>query len=521
MKRRDFIQKSLPAIISLPSLLNGMAVKAFASHPLFSALIPPNETDKVLVLIQLSGGNDGLNTVIPIEYYSSYFNARTNLAIPQNRILNLSGQPGTGLHPGMTGVQSLYNSGKMNIIQSVGYPNPNFSHFRATDIWMSASDSDENIPTGWTGRYLDTQYPGYPNNYPNSSMPDPLAIQIGSLTSLVTQGPSVNMGLSISDPSAFYNLVTGVQDPAPATPAGKELSYIRTVARQSNLYADAITDAYNNVPQQGTYPNTNLAGQLKIVARLIKGGLKTRVYMVNIGGFDTHSQQANTGDTTTGTHANLLTQLSDAMKAFQDDLQFLGIENRVLGMTFSEFGRRIKSNGSTGTDHGAAAPMFLFGTNVQAGITGQNPQIPASPTVNDNVAMQYDFRSVYASILTQWFCADNPTVQSTMLQNFQTLPLVKGQICGTAPVNPSGMLISNFPNPFSSQTTIQYTSAGGHTLVQIIDASGRLIRKLVEAEMAAGTYTVSFNASSLSSGVYYARLQNGSISQVRAMVKIQ
>ena len=521
MKRRDFLQKTLPGAIILPSLLNGLAVKAFSSHPLFSALLSPNETDKVLVLIQLSGGNDGLNTVIPLEYYSDYFNARNGIAIPENRILNLSGQPGTGLHPSMSGIQALYNSGKVNIIQSVGYPNPNFSHFRSTDIWMSASDSDENLPSGWAGRYLDTQYPGYPNNYPDSSMPDPLAIQIGSLTSLVVQGPAVNMGLSISDPSAFYNLVTGVQDPAPATPAGKELSYIRNVARQSNLYADAITDAYNNVTQQGNYPNTNLSGQLKIVARLIKGGLKTRVYMVNIGGFDTHSQQVNTGDSTTGTHANLLNQLSDAMKAFQDDLQFLGIEERVLGMTFSEFGRRIKSNGSSGTDHGAAAPMFLFGANVNAGIIGQNPEIPAAATVNDNVAMQYDFRSVYASILTQWFCADSATVQSTMLQNFQELPLVNGRICDPTPVNSSGVLISNYPNPFNTQTTIQYTSAGGHTLVQIMDASGRLIKRLVEAEMQAGTYAISFNASLLPSGVYYARLQNGSISQVRSMLVVR
>lgn len=521
MKRRDFLQKSLPAAITLPSILNGLTVKAFMSHPLFSALLPPNDSDKVLVMVQLSGGNDGLNTVIPLEYYSAYANARTNLAIPQNRVLSLSNQAGTGLHPVMTGIQSLYNSGKMNIIQSVGYPNPNFSHFRATDIWMSASDSDENIPTGWAGRYLDTQYPGYPNSYPNTSMPDPLAIQIGSLTSLVTQGPSVNMGLSISDPSSFYNLVNGTQDPAPQTPAGKELSYIRNVARQSNLYADSITEAYNNVTQQGTYPNTNLAGQLKIVARLIKGGLKTRIYMVNLGGFDTHSQQANATDSTTGTHANLLAQLSDAMKAFQDDLQSLGIEDRVMSMTFSEFGRRIKSNGSSGTDHGAAAPMFLFGSKVQAGMTGENPIIPASVSVNDNVAMQYDFRSVYASILTQWFCADNATVQSSMLQNFQSLPLVQGTVCGTTPVNPSGIIISNYPNPFSGQTTIQYTTAGGHTLVQVIDASGRLLKRLVEAEMPAGTYTISFNAAGLPAGVYYARFQNGSTSQVRAMVKTQ
>ena len=521
MKRRNFLQKSIPAAITLPSLLQGLSVKAFMSHPFFSALMPPNETDKVLVLIQLSGGNDGLNTVIPLDQYAAYFNARSNLAIAQNNTLQLTGQSGTGFHPAMTGMQSLFNSGKLNIIQSVGYPNPNYSHFRATDIWMSASDSDENIPSGWAGRYLDNQFPGYPNSYPSAEQPDPLAIQIGSLTSLVTQGPEVNMGISISNPASFYNLVNGVQDPVPASPAGKELTYIRNVARQTNLYADAITSAYNNSAQQAEYPNTNLAGQLKIVARLVKGGLKTRIYMVNLGGFDTHAQQANTSDTSTGVHANLLKQLSDAIKSFQDDLRLLGIEDRVLGMTFSEFGRRVKSNGSFGTDHGAAAPMFLFGSNVQGGIVGENPEIPNAPTVEDNIAMQYDFRSVYASVLTQWFCADNQTVQSSMLQNFQTLPLIKGQVCGMPPVSSSGVLISNYPNPFASQTTIKYITAGGHTLVHVMDTTGKMIRKLVEAEMLPGEYTVSFNGSMLPSGVYYARLQNGAVSQVRSMLIVR
>jgi uncharacterized protein (DUF1501 family) len=521
MKRRNFLQKSIPAAITLPSLLQGLSVKAFMSHPFFSALMPPNDTDKVLVLIQLNGGNDGLNTVIPLDQYAAYFNARNNVAIAQNSTLRLTGQSGTGLHPAMSGMQSLYNSGKLKIVQSVGYPNPNYSHFRATDIWMSASDSDENIPSGWSGRYLDTQFPGYPNSYPNAEQPDPLAIQIGSLTSLVTQGPSVNMGISISNPASFYNLVNGVQDPVPASPAGKELSYVRNVARQTNLYADAITAAYNNSAQQATYPNTNLAGQLKIVARLVKGGLKTRIYMVSLGGFDTHAQQVNTGDTSTGAHANLLKQLSDAVKSFQDDLRLLGIEDRVLGMTFSEFGRRVKSNGSLGTDHGAAAPMFLFGSNVQGGIVGHNPEIPNSPTVDDNVAMQYDFRSVYASVLTQWFCADNQTVQSSMLQNFQTLPLIKGQVCGMPPVSLNGVLISNYPNPFASQTTIKYITAGGHTLVQVMDATGKMIRKLVEGVMSPGEYTVSFNGAMLPSGVYYARLQNGSVSQVRSMLIVR
>ena len=522
MKRRDFVKNTLPVAITLPSLLNGLTVKAFASHFLFDALLNVNnETDRVLVMIQLSGGNDGLNTVIPIELYSNYFNARNNVAIPQNSVLSLNNNIKMGLHPSMTGMQQLYNNGMLSILQAVGYPNPNFSHFRATDIWMSASDSNVNVPSGWAGRYLNTQYSGYPNGYPNGNMPDPLAIQIGSFASLAFQGPAVNMALSVSNASSFYNLINGVQDTAPNTPAGKELTYIRDVARQTNQYGTAIVSAYNNVAQQSTYPNTNLANQLKIVARLIKGGLKTRLYMVSMGGFDTHSLQVNTTDTTTGSHANLLLQLSDAVKAFNDDLQYLQIQDRVLGMTFSEFGRRIKSNSSLGTDHGAAAPMFLFGSQVLGGVIGDNPPIPSAVTVNDNIPMQYDFRSVYASVLAKWFCADDTVLNTSLLNNFQTLPLLKTQQCSTPPPPPSDDLLTNYPNPFSSTTTIKFKTNGGHTVIQIIDSIGRVIANIGENTYAPGTYTVEWNSNGLSSGVYYARLQNGSISQVRSMLKLR
>ncbi|TAL48530.1 MAG: DUF1501 domain-containing protein, partial [Chitinophagaceae bacterium] len=407
MKRRDFLKYSLPATAIAHTAINGIPVRTMGMEsPLIQALMGmASETDHVLVLVQMNGGNDGLNMVIPIDSYSYYQAARSNVAIPQNKILSLTGTAKTGLHPFMTGIQSLYNEGKAAIIQSVGYPQPNFSHFRATDIWMSASESNQYVNSGWVGRYLDGEFPGFPNGYPNNDMPDPLGIQIGSVTSFTFQGPQVSMGMSISDPVNFYNLINGVQDPAPGTPAGFELSYIRTVARQTQQYSDIIKTAALRVSQQSTYPGNNpLADQLKIVARLVKGGLKTRIYMVNIGGFDTHSVQVNQSDTTIGAHANLLKQVSDAIKAFMDDLKFLGVQRRVLGMTFSEFGRRIKSNSSLGTDHGAAAPLILFGEYADTKVLGDNPVIPANATVNDNVPFQYDFRSVYASVLEKWFC---------------------------------------------------------------------------------------------------------------------
>lgn len=532
MKRRDFLLSTLPAAAVLPEVINGYSVKAFnVNSPLVQALMRGTTlTDHVLVIIQLSGGNDGLNMVIPVADYSNYFNARSNVAIPQNRVLSIAGVSGTGIHPAMTGLQTLFSEGKAKLVQAVGYPQPNFSHFRATDIWMSGSNSTQEVYSGWAGRYLNYEYPNFPASYPNTDMPDPLAIQIGSTTTLTTQGPSVNMGMSITSATNFYNLINGTTDPVPDTPAGKELKFIRTVNQQTQKYSTVIKNAANAVVQQAPYPtNNSLGDQLKIVARLIAGGLRTRVYMVSTGGYDTHSVQANSGDTTTGTHATLLQRLSDAIKAFQDDIKFLGVENRVVGMTYSEFGRRIKSNSSTGTDHGAAAPMFLFGSQIESGMLGVNPTIPVNASVNDNIPMQYDFRSIYATLLEKWFCLDKTVVESlfppAINTQLQSLPLLKAGACSgitpPPPPAPSDVLITNAPNPFTSSTEITFRTAGGHTLIQIIDTLGRMIKTLVDAEYTAGTYKITFNAEGLPTGVYYARFQNGVTQHVRAMMKVR
>jgi uncharacterized protein (DUF1501 family) len=529
MKRRDFLRQSVPAATLLPGLLNGFSVKAYpASSPLMQALAGNAiDTDKVLVIIQLNGGNDGLNMVIPIDTYGDYRNARSNIAIPQNRILTLNGNAKTGLHPSMTGMQTLYNEGKLAIVQAVGYPSPNFSHFRATDIWMSASDANVTVDSGWAGRYLATEFPNYPNGFPNATMPDPLAIQIGSITSLALQGPSVGMGMSLTDPLNFYNLIDGLVDPTPDTPWGKELKYIRMIVQQTQQYSKVIKAAAAAVTSQGNYPSGNdLAAQLKIVARLVKGGLKTRIYMVSTGGFDTHSNQTNTLDTTIGNHANLLGKVSDAVKSFMDDLKGLGVEDRVVGMTFSEFGRRIKSNFSVGTDHGAAAPLFVFGKNVRGGINGTNPAIPTGVSVNDNIPFQYDFRSIYASILSQWFCVKAADLQTILFKDFQNIPLCVNAACGTTGLddvyrNAGDQLVINYPNPFTDSTKITFKTTGGHTLVHVMDTLGRSIKTLTDRQYLAGVYTLDFNSQGLPPGVYYARLQNGALQQVRPMLKVR
>jgi uncharacterized protein (DUF1501 family) len=525
MKRRDFILKAMPAGIVLPSLINGYSYKALGADRIMNHLLAPSlSNDHVLVLVQLQGGNDGLNTVIPLELFSNYVNARPNIYIPEDKVLSVSGSNKIGLHPAMTGLQRLSNDGMLKIIQSVGYDQPSFSHFRATDIWMSGSDSNQTLNTGWAGRYLDAEFPNFPTNYPNSTMPDPLAIQIGSLTSFTLQGPGVSMGISISSTSNFYSLINGTNSTVPNSPAGKELSFIRIVNQQTQQYDTVIKNAAAKVTQQTTYPtNNSLADQLKIVARLIAGGLRTKIYMVSYGSFDTHATQVNSTDTISGTHANLLANVSNAITAFQDDLKLLNVADRVVGMTFSEFGRRIKSNASGGTDHGAAAPVFVFGKNVLSGVLGNTPQIPTAASVNDNIPFQYDFRSVYATLLSGWLCVDDAELQLAMLKNFQQLPLVNTMFCNKAVPNTSAaVLISNSPTPFTSRTRISFSTAGGHTLVQLINSSGVAIKNIVDTNYTtAGTYTIDFDGSYLSNGVYYLRLQNLTTQQVHTTLKVR
>ncbi|HTI11552.1 MAG TPA: DUF1501 domain-containing protein [Puia sp.] len=427
MKRRDFLFRTIPSVV-LPSLINGFSIRALASSPWARAVGESIDSDHVLVLVQLNGGNDGLNMVIPLEAYDAYHAARANIAIPEDCILKLNGYEGTGLNPAMPELQNLFNEGRLTIVQGVGYPQPNFSHFRATDIWLTGADAGQILPTGWAGRYLHEQYPRFPEDYPNPAMPDPLAIQIGSLVSPALQGPTLTMGMAISNPNSFYDLINDRTDAAPASRAGDQLAYIREMSVKTDQYAGVIKAAAQKVTKQSDkYPaagKNTLADQLKIVARLVAGGLKTKIYLVGMGGFDTHAKQTDVGDTTTGAHARLLSKLSEAIGAFQDDVHFLKVEGRVTGMTFSEFGRRIRSNASGGTDHGTAAPVLLFGNSLQGGIIGNNPLLPASATVNDNIPMQFDFRALYASLLEKWLGVDPAVTASVLLKDYSLLPLI-------------------------------------------------------------------------------------------------
>lgn len=525
MQRRNFIKNAAAGAV-LPSFLGkNNDVGAMDSPWLRLLTNAATETNHTLIIIRLNGGNDGLNMVIPLDQYANLATARGNILINENQVLKLNGTTATGLHPAMTGLQSLYNEGKLKIIQAAGYPTQNFSHFRSTDIWMTASNANENIYTGWMGRYMMNEYPNYPEGYPNTTMPDPLAVQVGDMT-LTFMGLTGPMAVSYPDLTNLYSFNDIGADPLTGK-MGKEVTYIRNVAKQADKYGLAISAAYSKGSNSSvTYPTgNNLATQMKAIARLIKGGLKTRVFMVSIGGFDTHSLQVDQNDHGIGNHANLMRMVSDAITSFQRDCESLKIDNRVLGMTFSEFGRRIKSNSSFGTDHGAALPMFVFGSSLYGGILGKNPTIGTNVDVNANIPMQYDFRSVYSSIMSDWFCVNSVDLEKVMLRNYQKLPIVNSPSCitDTHEINKAAglKLISNYPNPFDFATTIEFETQGGHTMVQIFDVEGQLIAVPVEGDYAAGKYKTYFNGGYLPAGVYYARLQNGAVSQVRTMLKVQ
>ena len=434
MKRRDFLTAASASL--LPVMLDGFGLKAMSRQSvLVQSLLNTTAlaSDRVLVIVYLNGGNDGLNTVIPLDQYSLYTGLRSNIAIPQGSVLGLDGNPATGLHPAMTGMRNLYNNGKLSIVHSVSYPNPDQSHYRATDIWMTAVDSTQTTASGWAGRYLESRFPGYSVGYPNAQMEDPLAIQIGYLTSTALLGSQQSMGIALNDPDSFYQLVgsSSATSPAdlPCCDAGDLIAYIRKQQALSVGYAGEIKRAADAGQNLATYPaataKNSLADQLKIVARLIHGGLRTKIYFVSLNGFDTHSGQVDNTDVRLGSHADLLGKLSIAIETFQRDLALQGIEDKVVGMTFSEFGRRANSNNSKGTDHGVAAPMFVFGSPVKHRTIGQNPDLANLTGLagNKDITMQIDFRRVYTDILNDWFGTQHTTTNLLLFREFPTVSL--------------------------------------------------------------------------------------------------
>lgn len=508
MDRRTFLRNLgiVAGAGTVSMAIGNIPIRAFSKSFLDIKAVNGN----VIVLLQMSGGNDGLNTIIPIED-SRYYNARPSLGIRKEDAIRLSNL--TGMHPALQPLYSLFDDGKVAVVQNVGYANPDRSHFRSTDIWLSASDSDVVINDGWVGRYLANVLPDH-----NPINPEhPMAIQIGSTQSTLLECTCQgSMGISFESPNQFYQLVEGStadNDPPPDTIAGNQLKYIKEIAALSIRYAEVIKEKADSVKNLATYPNTRLGRQLAIVAELIAGGLETPVYLTSIGGFDTHASQS-------GTHANLLAGVAEAIAAFQQDLEMLRVANRVVLMTFSEFGRRVNQNSSGGTDHGTAAPLFLIGKNVVGGIYGKNPDLSDLDNAGD-IKFKYDFRQLYATLLVDQLGMPEERMPDVLQRSFEPLPIIS-----TSNFGPRGPLAfqleQNFPNPFNPATTINYSirTPGSYSL-DVYTAAGDKVVTLAKGYQDAGSYSVQFDGSKYPSGVYFASIRSGAIKQTIKMMLLK
>ena len=512
MKRRDFIKKSAAATsaIAATQLFGGIPVHAM-THPLqHPQLFATN--DNILVVVQLFGGNDGLNSFIPFEN-PVYYQNRPTLAIPKQQVLRVN-NPTMGLHPVLTGFKNLFDKGKLAVVQGVGYENANRSHFRSTDIWLTSSGASSTLFTGWAGRYLDYTFPTFPLQLPD----DPFSVQIGGTLSLMLQGAKGGMGISLLDPDEFFRTgkSNGIdEDVAPGTPYGDEYLFVRAIKQQSDKYSTVVKSAFDRGSNKVNYASTNFAQQLRLVARLISGGLKSRIYLVYLGGFDTHVNQA-------GVHQNLLKTLSDASDAFITDLSIAGISKNVVGMTVSEFGRRTHENGSQGTDHGAASAQFIFGDMVNSGVLGADPDFSKVDSSGD-LLYSFDYRQIYSEMLEHWFDVPKDDVTSLLGGRFIPLPLLQ-QRTGVSeiPAPNEITLHQNYPNPVTHSSVISYQiEKAGHVQMELFNEAGKRVATIVDAVQQAGEHSIPFDARAIDPGVYIYRLNVGSSSMMKKMIVVR
>ncbi len=383
INRRKFLQLGSLATgtLMLPKFL-----KAFEGPSLLEG------GNKVLVVLQLSGGNDGLNTVIPIRN-DIYYRERPVLAIPKDKTLFLNSE--AGLHPSLINLKALHDNGELAILNNVGYPNPDRSHFRSMDIWQSASNSNEYLSSGWLGRYLDAECSG-------CSKPTQV-LEMDDMLSLALSGNQMK-GIALHDPKRLFDtsqdpFFKDLLKPGNNEHAEDPTSYLYKVMSETISGADYIFQQSKLRPSTTVYPNSEIGKDLKTIASLISSDINTRVYYVSLGSFDTHvGQQAK--------QEKLFSDLNDAIKPFTDDLKANHRFEDTLIMSFSEFGRRVSENGSGGTDHGTANNMFLISGGLKTkGVINEMPDL--SNLSEGDLIQQIDFKRVYATLLNKWLQADD------------------------------------------------------------------------------------------------------------------
>jgi uncharacterized protein (DUF1501 family) len=518
LTRRDFIRLTGLASVSLPIALSGFSIFAKDKPKDYHFL---SDNDNVLVLIQLQGGNDGLNTIFDLNQYANLQSVRSNIIIPENELLTVNGS--TFFHPVMTGLKEIWDQEKLSIIQNVGYPNQNRSHFRSSDIWNSASDANDFVSSGWIGRFFDVNHSTFPENYPNENDPHPFAITIGKVVSETCQGVNANFSMALEDPENPGTALVSNTSAVPQNCYGDTLSFVNETIKQTNAYASVIKNASSSGNNLSTkYNASDLSEKLKNVAKLISGGLKTKVYIVQIGGFDNHDNQVVSGDKKTGKHADLLKELADAMAAFQDDLKLLNIDDKVLGMTYSEFGRRIRSNGGLGTDHGTAAPLFLFGNCAKNQILGDASEIDTQVDDDEGVQMQFDFRNIYSTILTDWLGATKQDSTTILFENFDALPLFKTG-CSAALSTDTNLLdktdISIYPNPTSNFINIKFFGTNEPIKITLYNSIGAVVKEITNKTYSSIQYSLKVDIESLPTGNYFVHYQTRGISKTKKLLK--
>ncbi|MAE59979.1 MAG: hypothetical protein CMJ49_01330 [Planctomycetaceae bacterium] len=405
--RREFMGRSLAVVSTAATIPAFVQRSAFAIEQPDSvrhtAQRPGVPEDRILVVVQLGGGNDGLNTIVPYGT-DDYYQMRPQLAVPRGEVLKLNGADGIGLHPQLNSLMRLYDDGLVAAIQGVGYPNPNRSHFKSMDIWHTG-EPRRGQGYGWLGRYFDNTCEGAPD--PN------LCVAVGDQAPLAAQGAKVQP-VAFQDERLFRWAGSDLHDdvaasyerinragPVEDVAEGSTASFLMRTALDAQVSSDRIRAAARTAPLVN-YPRDQMGQSLKMVGSMIRAGLPTRVYYTSMSGFDTHAGQQ-------WRHGNLLRQFSAAVAALYRDLKRQGNEKRVLIMSFSEFGRRVRENASGGTDHGTAAPMFLIGAPVRGGVHGGHPSLTQ---LDDNGDLKYhtDFRQVYAAILERWMGTDSAAI---------------------------------------------------------------------------------------------------------------
>lgn len=503
--RRTFIrQMGIAGTASF--LLGNTPLSAISASPLAKALMTTGpEDDRILVLIRLNGGNDGLNTIIPVYDYGSYQNARNDIAIPQNELINLTDE--LAMPDTMSALENMWQDGQMKLVNNVGYPDHNLSHFRSTDIWASATNADVESNRGWLGGLLEQEYPDFLTNPPET----PPAIQMGSSGNIVfNDAAGFDMSLNVANPEQLLSIAqTGqLYDPldVPECHYGEQLSYVRSVANNTFRYAGIVASAYEEGSNSVEYANNDLATQLALVARLIRGGLGTRLYMVVHNGFDTHVDESSR-------HPELINQLANAVSNFHADLSQASMGDKVLSMTFSEFGRRINQNASGGTDHGTAAPLFLFGEGLNGnGSLGGLPDLQEIDQ-NGNLIFTTDFRQIYATVLEQWLCIEPDIVDQVLGQSFERLGDLELSCSTVNTWSPQAQSSINLEAYYhDGQLHVSYDLTGSHPVnITLYNMLGQPIKKIQEGYQINGHHQYSYSLSTIgwAAGIYAVNVQVG------------